>query len=138
MIEGAKHEEVIQASSDRSFGVVFAVFFGLIGAWPLLDRAPVRLWALIPAGVFLLLALLCPRTLNGLNRLWLRLGLLLNRVVSPVALGIVFLLTVVPIGLLLRLFGKDPLRLKRDPSAASYWLPREPPGPDPKSMRQQF
>jgi len=86
----------------------------------------------------MLLALAWPRALAGLNRGWMRVGLLLNRVVSPVAIGVVYYLTLVPMGLAMRAFGKDPLRLKFDRAAISYWIAREPPGPDPKNMRDQF
>jgi hypothetical protein len=58
--------------------------------------------------------------------------------VSPVAMGLVFVTTVVPIGLVMRALGKDPLRLRRDSDAASYWIPRDPPGPAPDTMKNQF
>ena len=76
--------------------------------------------------------------LSALNRQWTKLGHLLGRVVRPLALGIVFYGVMTPLGSLMRLAGKDPLRLKRDSSAASYWIPREPPGPPPDSMSNQF
>ena len=72
------------------------------------------------------------------NALWFRFGLLLHRVVSPVILALLFFTTVAPVGLLMRAFGKDPLRLKKDRAADSYWILREPPGPSPESMKQQF
>ena len=68
----------------------------------------------------------------------MKFGELLHRIVSPIALGIVFYLAVLPTGLLLRLFGKDPLRLKIDRGAASYWIKREPPGPTAESLNNQF
>jgi hypothetical protein len=73
-----------------------------------------------------------------LNRVWLRLGLVLYKVVSPIAMGLVFVTTVVPIGLVMRALGKDPLRLRRDSHAASYWIQRDPPGPAPDTMKNQF
>ena len=140
MHEDFSREEEVKGSSDRSFGLVLAGFFALVALGPLV-RAPhdqIRYWAFAPALVFLLLALFWTAPLAPLNRLWLKLGLLLFRVVSPIALGLLFYLTMTPIGLLMRATGKDPLRLKRDPAAASYWLPREPPGPPPESMKNQF
>ena len=83
-------------------------------------------------------AILKPELLAGPNRLWIKLGLLLGKIVSPIALGIVFYCVVAPIGTLVRLTGKDPLRLKLDPRADSYWIPRKPPGPPPDSMNNQF
>lgn len=125
-------------SSDRSFGLVMAGFFGLIGFWPLLHRSDLRIWAIAVALGFLIAAIVCPGMLARANQLWMRFGALLHVIVSPVALAVVFYLTVVPIGLLMRLSGKDPLRLKPDPAARSYWIPRQPPGPDPKSLTNQF
>jgi hypothetical protein len=76
--------------------------------------------------------------LSPLNRLWLRLGLLLQRITNPIVLGILFFGTVLPIGLLMRLAGKNPLRLGFDRDARSYWTPRQPPGPAPDTMPRQF
>lgn len=137
-IENLEREEHLTGSTDRNFGFVMAAFLAIVGLWPLAFGGVVRVWALMPATVFLAFALLRPRALSGLNRLWMRLGVLLNRVVSPLALGAVFFLTVLPIGALMRLSGKDPLRLKYDPAAQSYWIPREPPGPDPQTLTNQF
>jgi hypothetical protein len=131
------HRKVV-AGSNRSFGIVFAVVFGLIGAWPLVSGNPPRLWAAGIAIAFAIVALAAPHWLAPLNRLWFRVGLLLHRVVNPVVMGLIFFLTVVPIGLLMRAFGKDPLRLRREPAADSYWIARVPPGPEPGSMSRQF
>lgn len=97
-----------------------------------------RLWALILAGVFLLLSLLLPASLAPLNRLWTKFGMLLHHIVSPLALGILFFLVVTPIALIMRIFGKDPLRLRLDRSASSYWIERTPPGPAADSLKNQF
>jgi predicted membrane metal-binding protein len=124
--------------SSRGFGIVFAVVFGVVALWPLLAGAPPRLWASVVAGMFLALALIAPRLLSPLNRLWFRFGLALHRVVNPIIMAIIYLTTVVPVGLILRACGKDILRLKRDPNAQSYWIARDPPGPPPGSMTKQF
>ena len=97
-----------------------------------------RLWALIAALVFLGAAIVIPRALAPLNRLWLRFGELLNRITSPIALAILFYGVVMPTGIAMRLFGKDPLRLRRDAQARSYWIDRDPPGPPPDSLKNQF
>lgn len=136
--EDLTREQQIEGSSDRVFGLVFAGVFLVIAGWPLFSGEMPRWWASGVAAVFALVALVKPALLGGLNRLWIKLGILLGKVVSPVALGILFYGVLVPIGAVMRLTGKDPLRLKLDPSAASYWIPREPPGPPPDSMTNQF
>jgi hypothetical protein len=133
-----KHVAEVKGSTDRAFGLVFSTVFALIAFYPLLAGGAIRLWSLVVAGIFLLLALVIPSVLAPANRLWMKFGELLHRIVSPVALGIVFYLAVLPTGLLLRLFGKDSLRLKIDRGAASYWIKREPPGPAAKSLINQF
>jgi hypothetical protein len=140
MHEDLSRTEEVKGSSDRSFGLVMAAFFALMAFSPLLHKANtgVRWWALVPAAAFLVLALLWQRPLRPLNWLWLQFGLLLYKLVSPVALGILFYLAVAPTGLLMRALGKDPLHLKRDPAAPSYWIMRAPPGPTPESMKNQF
>jgi hypothetical protein len=133
-----KHNEQVQSSSDRSFGLVFAAVFLIVAFYPLVGGQAVRPWAMTVAGIFLALALLIPKTLGPANRLWTKFGLLLHNIVSPLALGILFFLVVTPTGLLMRLFGKDPLRLRFDPAADSYWIQRNPPGPDAESLNNQF
>lgn len=133
-----KHVAEIKGSSDRAFGLVFSTAFALIAFYPLIDGRSIRPSSLIASGVFLALALFVPAALAPANRLWTKFGELLHCVVSPVALGIVFFLSVLPVGLLMRLFGKDPLRLKIDRDAATYWINREPPGPTAESLNNQF
>ncbi len=127
-----------RGSSDRAFGIVFAVVFATIGLLPLVFGGTPRWWSVAVGGVFLLLAYAAPRALAPLNRLWLKFGLLLHRIVSPIVLGIMFFGVVTPIGLVMRAVGKDPLRLKFERDAAGYWIDRVPPGPPPESMKDQF
>ena len=124
--------------SERSFGIVFAVLFLIIGLWPLIGWHAPRYWALAVSAAFGGLALTLPVLLRPLNLLWFRFGLVLHRVMSVVILTLLFFVTVTPIGLIYRLLGKDPLRLKLDRARASYWVAREPPGPPPASMANQF
>jgi len=138
VIENRHYEEKLEGSSDRGFGIVFTIFFVIISFLPLLKDEPVRAWSLILAAISLTLALAWPSSLTKLNHLWMLLGLLLSRIVSPVALGIVFFLVAFPTGMIMRLLGKDPLRLKFEPEAKTYWIKRDPPGPDPKTMNNQF
>ena len=124
--------------SDRAFGFDFAAVFALLGVYPLLAGGTLRYWALGIAGVFAASALIRPAVLHPLNRLWFRFGTLLYRVLNPVVMAILYVIVILPVGIAFRLSGKDPLRLKRDPAAAHYWIVREPRGPAPESMRDQF
>jgi hypothetical protein len=136
--EDLTRNQAVEGSSDRSFGLVFAVVFLIVACWPLLYGQLPRWWAFGIAAGFTAIAIAKPEILGGLNRLWIKIGLLLGRIVSPIALGVLFYGVVTPIGLLMRLTGKDPLRLKLDAGADSYWIPRKPPGPPPDSMTNQF
>ena len=90
------------------------------------------------SAAFLAAALVWPGVLAPLNRLWTRFGLLLHRLVSPLVLGVMFFLVITPMGLVMRALGKDPLRLQRDRAARTYWIDRQPPGPAPDSLNNQF
>lgn len=136
--EDLNRDQHVEGSSDRSFGLVFAAVFLVIAGMPLFHGEALRWWSVGAAAAFALVALAKPALLAGLNRLWMKLGVLLGKVVSPIALGILFYVVITPIGVVIRLTGKDPLRLKFDPDTDSYWIPREPPGPPPGSMNNQF
>ena len=131
-------EENIEAGSDRSFGLVMAgalTVVSLVNVWHVGRVWP---WTGGFAALFLAAALLAPAILHPLNLLWLKFGLLLHKVVNPVLMALIFYGTVLPTGMVARLMGKDLLRLKREPDAASYWIPRTPPGPAPETMKDQF
>lgn len=136
--EALERHEAVQPPSERSFALVFTAFFALVAVWPLLKGRPWRPWALGVAAAMLLLGLLAPAVLQIPNRLWFQLSLLLNRIVSPVVMGIVYYVVVTPFGVTMRMTGKDPLRLKPDPAASTYWVERTPPGPEPETMAEQF
>jgi len=136
--EDFSREDTVKVGSEKGFGIVFAVVFAIIGLWPLIDGAPVRLWSLVVAGVFLILAFLLPQTLRPLNLVWFRFGLLLHKIVNPLVMGFLFFSTVLPIAIILRMVDKDPLHRKFDSAAETYWIQRDPPGPEPDSMRHQF
>ena len=136
--EDLSRDQQVEGSSDRSFGLVFAAVFLVIACWPLIDRAVPRWWAFVVAASLPGSPSAGRRSWRGLNRLWIRFGVLLGKVVSPIALGILFYGVLAPIGVVMRLTGKDPLRLKLDSGANSYWIPRKPPGPPPDSMTNQF
>jgi len=130
--------EEIPSSSDRSFGLVFSIAFAVIGFWPLLNAHSARYWALIVSCIFLLLAGFAPRVLRPLNMLWGWLGALLHRIVTPIVMYVVFFLGVTPVAWIMRALGNDPLRLGLDKNAKSYWIERQPAGPEPQTMTRQF
>jgi hypothetical protein len=133
-----EHDEVVVGPSDRNFGFTMAAvsaLIGLLGLYKGSSHAPIWLGIAV---VFAGLTLWRPQSLSLANRAWLKLGLLMYRVVNPVVMAILFFGAILPIGLAMRLFGKDFLRLARDASAPTYWLPRSDPRPPSESMRQQF
>ncbi|HEX7967024.1 MAG TPA: SxtJ family membrane protein [Stellaceae bacterium] len=130
-------EEVCR-SSDRSFGFVFCAVSLVVALLPLVRGGEPRLWALAAAAAFFAVALIRPALLAPLNRLWFHFGLLFGRVTNPLIMGLVFFLVITPMAVIMRLRGKDPLRLRLDHEAKSYWIERTPPGPAPASMTNQF
>lgn len=136
--EQLDRSEEVKGSSDRSFGITFAVVGAIIALWPLLDGEAPRWWLLAIVAALLAVSLTVPHILRPLNRIWLKIGLLLNKVVSPIVLGAIFYLVITPMGFFMRLGGRDPLRLRFEKGAPTYWILREPPGPAPKSMTRQF
>jgi hypothetical protein len=136
--EELTREHAVRGSSDRAFGIVFSVFFALAGLAPLLKHRPIRSWALVLGGLFLAVTIVRPVWLHPLNQGWIKLGLLLGRIVNPIVMGLLFFVVVAPTAVIFRLLGKDPLRLSLDASAGSYWIDRRPPGPSPQTMANQF
>jgi hypothetical protein len=125
-------------NGNRSFGLLIGgVLLLAAGLHYWKGRPDFFVWLVI-AGGFIAVSLLIPRTLAPLRRLWLRLGHLLSIVVSPIILAVMYLLAIVVSGVLIRLFGKDLLSLKRRPAESSYWIKRNPPGPEFKSLADQF
>ena len=112
----------IKISSNKSFGFVFFVIFIVIALWPLLNEGNIRIWSLILSLVFLILGLLNSKILTPLNKLWIRFGILLGTIVSPVVMGIIYFGVVTPIGIIMRLFHKDILNLKIDKNKNTYWI----------------
>lgn len=140
--ENLSDREDVKVGSERSFGLVFSAVFAIVALWPLVfkddQEGGLRIWAFATSALFAITALTIPRILAPLNKLWFKFGLLLHRVVNPLVMAILFFSTIMPIGLLMRAFGKIPLQLDFDKKADSYWHPRTPPGPAPKSMKRQF
>lgn len=127
----------VQIGTNRTFGLVFASFFGILYAWQLWHDIP-KHWLLGSAIVFALLALIRPALLHPLNVLWFKFGLLLHAVTTPLILGAIFFVVVAPTGILMRMVGRRPLHLSKDTGASTYWIVRIPPGPAAESFRDQF
>lgn len=126
-----------QLPTNRSFGLVFCGFFALVAALPLLSGGSVRNWSAIVSAIFGVAAFVFPFALAPLNRLWMRFGALLHRIVSPVVLALLFFVVITPFGLAMRMLGKAPLKLRYEP-VQTYWIDRDPPGPAPDSLDNQF
>ena len=124
----------IKIGSNRNFGIVFFVVFILIGLYPLLKSGNLNIISILIGLIFLILGVLNSRFLTPLNKIWFKFGLLLGQIISPVVMGIIFFLVVTPIAFIMRILGKDVLRLKKK-SDNSYWIKKT----DLKSkMKNQF
>ena len=128
----------ITIGSERSFGIVFSAFFSILALWPLIGGGDINTILAGIALVFLAISLIAPRVLSPLNKIWFRFGLFLGRIVTPITMGLLYITTVVPIGLIMQALGKDLLRLKTSEKAESYWIVRDPPGPEGESLKNQF
>ena len=125
----------IKTSSNKSFGLVFFVIFIIIALWPLLNDGNIRIWSIIVSIIFLILGLLNSKILTPFNKLWMRLGALLGIIVSPIVMGVVYFGIITPIGLIMKLFGKDVLNLKLDKNKKTYWTLKKK---IPSKMKDQF
>ena len=134
MSESTSHVSTKQ-SSPKSFGIVFSIVFLIVSLYPLINSEDVRTWALIVSAVFLLLAFIAPNILSLPNKLWFKFGILLGSIIAPIVMALVYFLTVLPTGLIMRLLGKDLLKKKLDKNAKSYWIERSE---SMGSMKNQF
>ena len=128
----------VRRGSDKSFGLVFSFVFALLGLWLLLSAQRIQLWPFVICILLVLVSFTRPQILAPFNKLWFLFGRLLHSFVSPIIMGLIFYTTVTPIGLIMRVLGKRPIPLKFNPETKSYWIKRDPPGPEPESMTQQF
>ena len=124
----------VKISSNRSFGIVFFVFFLVIALFPVFNDENIRIWSLVISFIFLVLGLINSKILTPLNKIWFKFGILLGKIVSPAVMGVIFFLVVTPIGFLMKILGKDLLNLKFN-NNKSYWIKKT----EPKSkMKNQF
>lgn len=124
--------------SNRSFGWTFTVVFVAAGLYGLWQGGALLSWLLAAAAVMALVTTMRAAWLAPLNRAWMKLGELMGRVVSPLVLGIIFFGVFAPVGMVMRLFGRDALSRSFDAAKRSYWVERTPPGPPEGSFRDMF
>ena len=126
--------EDIKISSNKSFGIVFFVFFLIVAIYPLINNSDIRIWSLVISIFFLILGLINSKLLTPLNKLWFKFGILLGKIISPLVMGIIFFLVVTPIGILMKILKKDLLNLNYN-NNKTYWIEKN----EPKSkMKNQF
>ena len=113
----------IKIGTNKSFGIVFFLFFSIVSVFPLFKDGNIRIWSLIIAIIFLILGLLNSKILTPLNKIWFKLGILLGSFVSPIVMGVVFFVIVTPTSLIMKVLGKNLLNLKRD-NKRTYWIER--------------
>ena len=136
MIENSHNDNIkTEIGSEKNFGIVFSIVFLLIGLYPLMNGEGILIWSIFLSFIFVMLAFLLPKTLTRLNRLWFKFGLMLGSIIAPVVMALVYFTSVVPLGIIFKILGKDPMRRKLDKSSKSYWISKEQPN---SSMKDQF
>ena len=124
----------VKVGSNRSFGIVFFIVFLIVALWPLKNNLDIRIWSLIISFIFLILGIFNSKLLSPLNKIWFKFGILLGRIISPIVMGIIFFIVVTPTAIILKIFRKDVLSLKKS-NSNSYWKKKA----DYKtSMKNQF
>ena len=128
-----KKEIKINKKNNITFGILFFIFFLIIGLYPLKSIGVIRIWSVILSLVFLIITIIRPNLFTFLNRSWIQFGIFLGKIISPIVMGLVFFFVVTPIGILVKILKKDVMGLKR--GASSYWINRED---KLQSMKKQF
>ena len=121
--------------SEKNFGLTFACVFIIIALWPLLAGEPIRLWSIIVSIFLVIISFIFPKILRPFNKWWYKFGILLGSIVSRIVIPLVFYLVVTPMGLIMRIFGKDFLEKKIKPDVSSYWMNKNK---EKISMKDQF
>ena len=125
----------MKKSSEKSFGILFGLIFLIISFWPLLSSANIRLWSLIFATIFFIIAFIKPIILVPLNRAWIKFGEILGMIIAPAVMALVYFLILTPVSLVVRVSGKDLLGLKFSKKKLTYWIKREK---NQNTMKKQF
>ena len=130
-MDNLKNREI---ESNKNFGIIFFIVFLILALIPLKNNGEIKLWSLIISIIFLYLAIINSKILTPFKKIWIKLGMILGKVISPLIMGLIFFLIITPIGLIIRLFGKDLLNLKFN-KKKSYWIEKK----EPKSkMKNQY
>ncbi len=123
----------IKRKNNITFGILFFIFFLIVGLYPLISSKPIRIWSVAVSLVFLTVTIIKPNLFTFLNKLWIKFGILLGKIISPIVMGLVFFFVVTPIGVFVKVLKKDVMGLKSGQS--SYWITRED---KIQSMKKQF
>tara|TARA_A100000164_G_C21541057_1_gene600528 strand:- start:145 stop:531 length:387 start_codon:yes stop_codon:yes gene_type:complete len=126
-------QQKIKLPSNRNFGIVFSIVFLIISLWPLLNQNDIRIWSLIISGIFLVLGIINSKLLSLLNKIWFKFGIFLGNFIAPIVMGIVYFTVVTPTGLIMKLFGKDSLNLKKN-NKNTYWIKKDNSNSDLKNQ----
>jgi hypothetical protein len=128
-----KNSIKIKSKDNITFGILFFIFFLIIGLYPLKSDEAIRVWSVVLSLVLLIITIIKPNLFTFLNKFWIKFGVLLGKIISPIVMGLVFFFVVTPIGILVRVLKKDVMGLKR--GASSYWINREDKA---QTMKKQF
>ena len=128
-----KNSIKVKSKDNITFGILFFIFFLIIGLYPLKSDEAIRVWSVVLSLVLLIITIIKPNLFTFLNKFWIKLGILLGKIISPIVMGLVFFFVVTPIGILVRVLKKDVMGLKR--GASSYWINRED---KVQTMKKQF
>ena len=126
-------QQKIKLPSNRNFGIVFSIVFLIVALWPLLSQNDIRIWSLIISGIFLVLGIINSKLLSLLNKIWFKFGIFLGNFIAPIVMGIVYFTVVTPTGLIMKLFGKDSLNLKKN-NKDTYWIKKDNSNSDLKNQ----
>ena len=132
-ILGQKKEIKINKKNNITFGVLFFIFFLIISLYPLMSNGTIRIWSVILSSVFLIITIIRPNLFTFLNKLWIKLGILLGKIITPIVMGLIFFFVVTPTGIIVRILKKDVMGLKR--GVSTYWINRKH---KVQSMKKQF
>tara|TARA_Y100000816_G_C26010950_1_gene528579 strand:+ start:385 stop:765 length:381 start_codon:yes stop_codon:yes gene_type:complete len=116
---------MIKKNQNRSLGLLFFLVFLTLSLWPLTKKGEINLYLILIALIFLVLGLLNSRILSPLNKVWMKLGEMIGRIIAPIVMLIVYFLILTPLSLLVRLFGKDLIGMKYNNQIESYWIKRK-------------